>query len=36
VEHFFGASLAGTLDKERRSFARHWTTVTGDNLFSLG
>jgi hypothetical protein len=35
VEHFIGMSLAGTLDKERPSFAKHWAAVTGEKLFEL-
>jgi hypothetical protein len=35
VEHFIGATLEGTADKQRRSFDRQWSAVTGDKLFDL-
>ncbi|WP_052121233.1 hypothetical protein [Amycolatopsis sp. MJM2582] len=35
TEHFIGATLAGTADKERRSFAKHWAAFTGETLFDL-
>ncbi|MFC9249919.1 hypothetical protein [Amycolatopsis thailandensis] len=35
TEHFIGASLAGTADKERRNFAKHWATFTGETLFDV-
>lgn len=35
TEHFIGASLAGTADKERRNFAKHWAAFTGETLFDV-
>ncbi len=35
VEHFIGATLEGTADKQRRSFDKQWSAVTGDKLFDL-
>ncbi|WP_410595416.1 hypothetical protein [Amycolatopsis sp. lyj-23] len=35
VEHFIGATLEGTSDKQRRSFDKQWSAVTGGKLFDL-